>query len=125
MQLNDRAAQLALANGGFLLAGDYSQVISRGDVINVTGRAGVIVKDAKKMALIDAPTNLIMALCRSTNDGFMPFYSDMQYRMPHQAAMAQMLNDAVEGFDIDDLIDIDSLDSDITVVTVDKRIHTV
>jgi len=44
--------------------------------------------------------------------------------LPHQAAMAQMLNDAGEGFDLDDLLDIESLDSAVPVVHVEKWMHT-
>lgn len=52
------------------------------------------------------------------------FYSDLPFELPHQAAMAQMLNDAGEGFDLDDLLDIESLDAAVTVVHVEKWMHT-
>lgn len=44
MKLNDHAAQIALSNKGFLMAGDYSTTISKGEIINVTERTGLIVE---------------------------------------------------------------------------------
>lgn len=74
--------------------------------------------------LINAPLYMVMATCRECKDQFMPFYSDLPFELPHQAAMAQMLNDAGEGFDLDDLLDIESLDAAVTVVHVEKWMHT-
>ncbi|MDU2721131.1 MAG: hypothetical protein E7C35_05720 [Enterobacter hormaechei] len=44
--------------------------------------------------------------------------------LQHQAAMAQMLNDAGEGFDLDDLLDIESLDAAVTIVHLEQWRHT-
>lgn len=76
------------------------------------------------VTLINAPLCMVMATCRENKDQYMPFYSDFPFELPHQAAMAQMLNDAGEGFDLDDLLDIESLDSAVTVVHVEKWMHT-
>lgn len=55
----------------------------------------------------------------------MPFYSDLPFELPHQAAMAQMLNDAGEGFDLDDLLDIGVAGFCCgAVVHVEKWMHT-
>lgn len=43
MKLNDGAAQIALSNKGFLMAGDYSTTISKGEIINITERTGLVV----------------------------------------------------------------------------------
>ncbi|BDN97322.1 TPA: hypothetical protein ACW7QV_003343 [Citrobacter braakii] len=124
MKLHDSAAQIALSNGGFLMAGDYTSIIGKGEVINVTERTGLVVECAECVSLINAPLVMVMAACREGKEQYMPFYSDMEFELPHQAAMAQMLNDAGEGFDLDDLVDIESLDAAVTVVRVEKWMHT-
>lgn len=98
MKLNDHAAQIALSNKGFLMAGDYSTAISKGEIINVTERTGLIVESVECIPLINAPLYMVMATCRESKDQYMPFYCDLQFELPHHAAMAQMLNDAGEGF---------------------------
>ena len=65
-----------------------------------------------------------MATCRDGKDRYMPFYCDLPFELPHQAAMAQMLNDAGEGFDLDDLLDIESLDAAVTIVHLEQWRHT-
>ena len=124
MKLNDDAAQIALSNKGFLMAGDYSTTISKGEIINITERTGLVVDRVECIPLISAPLYMVMATCRECKDQFMPFYRDLPFELPHQAAMAQMLNDAGEGFDLDDLLDIESLDAAVTVVHVEKWMHT-
>jgi len=124
MKLNDVAAQIALSNGGFLMAGDYTTSISKGEIINVTERSGLVVEVAECVSLINAPLYMVMAACREGKDQYMPFYSDLPFELPHQAAMAQMLNDAGEGFDLDDLLDVESLDAAVTVVHVERWMHT-
>jgi hypothetical protein len=44
MKLTDHAAQIALSNGGFLMAGDYSTTIGKGEIINITERTGLVVE---------------------------------------------------------------------------------
>lgn len=124
MKLNDQAAQIALSNGGFLLAGDYTTSIKKGEIINVTERNGLAVDLVECVPLINAPLYMVMAACRECKEQYMPFYSDMAFELPHQAAMAQMLNDAGEGFDLDDLLDIESLDAAVTVIHVEKWMHS-
>lgn len=124
MKLNDTAAQIALSNRGFLMAGDYTRSISKGDVITVTERTGLVVERVECLSLINAPLVMVMATCRDCKENYMPFYSDLPFELPHQAAMAQMLNDAGEGFDLDDLLDIESLDAAVTVVHLEQWRHT-
>ncbi|HHB7318550.1 TPA: hypothetical protein ACPZYV_004177 [Escherichia coli] len=124
MKLTYHAAQIALSNGGFLMAGDYSTTVGKGEIINITERTGLVVERVECIPLINAPLCMVMATCRESKDQYMPFYSDLPFELPHQAAMAQMLNDAGEGFDLDDLLDIESLDSAVTVVHVEKWMHT-
>lgn len=124
MKLNDKAAQIALSNGGFLMAGDYTSTIGKGEVINVTERTGLVVVGAECVPLINAPLYMVMAACREGQSHYMPFYGDLTFELPHQAAMAQLLNDAGEGFDLDDLLDIESLDAAVTVIHVEKWMHT-
>lgn len=124
MKLNDDAAQIALSNKGFLMAGDYSATIRKGEIINITERTGLVVDRVECIPLINAPLYMVMATCRECKDQFMPFYSDLPFELPHLAAMAQMLNDAGEGFDLDDLLDSESLDAAVTVVHVEKWMHT-
>lgn len=118
MKLSERAAQVALENGGFLQAGDATFNIKPGDVIEVTPRIGLAVTDIDKRPLFDAPLNMVQANCHKVDDGFVPYYSDVIYETAHQAALAQMLNDAGKGFDQDDLIDWQSLDFEVSVITV-------
>ncbi|HEY3591909.1 MAG TPA: hypothetical protein VGL07_17850 [Buttiauxella sp.] len=118
MKLSERAAQVAIENGGFLQAGDATFNINTGDVIEVTPRIGLEVLDIDKRPMFDAPLNMVMANCRQAGDGYVPYYSDVIYETSHQAALAQMLNDAGEGFDPDDLIDWQSLDAWVSVITV-------
>ncbi|MGP0704906.1 hypothetical protein ACAG03_10385 [Escherichia coli] len=124
MKLNDQAAQIALSNRGFLMAGDYTKGISRGDIISVTERTGLVVERVECVPLINAPLAMVMATCRDCKDQYMPFYCDLPFELPHQAAMAQMLNDAGEGFDLDDLLDIESLDAAVTIVHLEQWRHT-
>ncbi|HED1541885.1 TPA: hypothetical protein R4S87_001867 [Kluyvera cryocrescens] len=124
MKLNDSAAQIALSNGGFLMAGDYSTSIFKGEIINITERTGLVVEAVDSIPLINAPLSMVMAACREGKNQYMPFYSDLPFELPHQAAMAQLLNDAGEGFDLDDLLDIESLDAAVTVVHVERWMHT-
>lgn len=124
MKLSSHAAQIALSNKGFLLAGDYSTTISTGEIINVSERTGLVVDRVECISLVNAPIYMVMATCREGKDQYMPFYSDIPFELPHQAAMAQMLNDAGEGFDLDDLLNIESLDAAVTVVHVEKWMHT-
>lgn len=125
MKIKDEAAQIALMNGGFLIAGDYSPVIKKGDVINVTERAGLVVESVECIRLIDAPLAMVMAACKERNDQYTPHYCDcLPFELPHHAAMAQLLNDAGEGFDLDDLLDIESLDAAVTVIHVERWRHT-
>lgn len=124
MKLSNHAAQIALSNNGFLMAGDYSTVISKGDIINVTERSGLAVDHVECLSLINAPIKMILAACREQHEQYAPFYSDMRFELPHQAAMAQLLNDAGEGFDLDDLLDIESLDAAVTVIHVEPWRHT-
>lgn len=118
MKLSERAAQVALDNGGFLHAGDATFNISVGDVIEITHRIGLEVVGIDKRPMFDAPINMVLANCRPAEDGFVPYYSDVIYETSHQAALAQMLDDAGEGFDPDDLLDWQSLDSLVSVITV-------
>ncbi|BBR58918.1 hypothetical protein [Klebsiella sp. WP4-W18-ESBL-05] len=124
MKLSEAAAQLALSNGGFLMAGDYATSISKGEIINVTERIGLVAESVECVPLINAPLLMVMAACREAKDQYMPFYSDLPFELPHQAAMAQMLNDAGEGFDLDDLLDIESLDAAVTIVRVETWRHS-
>ena len=59
MKLNDRAAQIALSNRGFLMAGDYTKHISKGDVITVTERTGLVVERVECISLINAPLAMV------------------------------------------------------------------
>lgn len=124
MKLNDQAAQIALMNGGFLMAGDYTTSISQGEVINVTERTGLVVDKVECIALINAPLSMVLATCRESKDQYLPLYNELAFELPHQAAMAQMLNDAGEGFDLDDLLDIESLGAAVTVVHVERWLHS-
>lgn len=124
MKLNDQAAQIALSNRGFLMAGDYTTEIAKGDIISVTERTGLVVERVECVPLINAPLAMVMATCRDGKDQYMPFYCDLPFELPHQAAMAQMLNDAGEGFDLDDLLDIESLDAAVTIVHLEQWRHT-
>ncbi|KJM02319.1 hypothetical protein SS39_11095 [Enterobacter chengduensis] len=124
MKLSNQAAQIALSNRGFLMAGDYTKEVGRGDVITVTERTGLVVERVECVALINAPLAMVMATCRDGKEQYMPFYCDMPFELPHQAAMAQLLNDAGEGFDLDDLLDIESLDAAVTIVHLEQWRHT-
>lgn len=124
MKITDHAAQIALANGGFLLAGDYSPVISKGEIIDVTEHSGLVVERVECTRLINAPLAMVMAACREHNDQYQPHYSELAFELPHHAAMAQLLNDAGEGFDLDDLLDIESLDAAVTVIHIERWRHT-
>lgn len=80
---------------------------------------------ALTIRLIDAPIKMIHALIRETPEhAFTPVYSDFEFELPHQAAIAQMLHDAGEGFDLGDLLDVESLDAEITVVYVFQGVFT-
>ncbi|WP_313124582.1 hypothetical protein [Pseudescherichia sp.] len=124
MKLSNQAAQIALSNRGFLMAGDYTKEVGRGDVITVTERTGLVVERVECVALINAPLAMVMATCRDGKEQYMPFYCDVPFELPHQAAMAQLLNDAGEGFDLDDLLDIESLDAAVTIVHLEQWRHT-
>ena len=124
MTLSNQAAQIALSNRGFLMAGDYTKEVGRGDVITVTERTGLVVERVECVALINAPLAMVMATCRDGKEQYMPFYCDVPFELPHQAAMAQLLNDAGEGFDLDDLLDIESLDAAVTIVHLEQWRHT-
>ncbi|KKY64132.1 hypothetical protein [Klebsiella aerogenes] len=116
MKLNDYAASVALENGGFLMAGNTN--IKRGDVIEVTHRAGLKVTSVDVKTLADVPVAMVMSACRHTPDGWQPFYSDVVYETAYQAAYAQLMNDGGRGFDVDDVLDWQSLDEPVTVVSV-------
>lgn len=73
MKLNDDAAQIALSNKGFLMAGDYSATIRKGEIINITERTGLVVDRVECIPLINAPLYMVMATCRECKDQFMPF----------------------------------------------------
>lgn len=125
MRLSDKAAQLAQVNGGFLIAGDYTKAITKNQRIDITERVSLRAMSCNCIRLIDAPIAMITALIRETPDHtFTPHYSDFEFELPHQAAIAQMLHDAGEGFDLDDLLNIESLDAEITVVHIFQGIFT-
>lgn len=109
---------MAFDNGGFLQAGDATFNFKPGDVIEVTHRIGLAVMGVETCPMFDAPLSMVLANCRQADDGWVPYYSDVIYETAHQAALAQMLNDAGEGFNPDDLLDFQSLDAWVSVITV-------
>ncbi|MDS0828862.1 hypothetical protein [Serratia marcescens] len=119
-KISDYAAQVAMRGGEFLMAGDATYQYSIGDVIPVTERCGLRVVRVGVIPVIDAPLTLLMALCERVKGGFRPIYSVVVYETAQQAALAQMLNDAGEGFDVDDLVDIQSLDAQVSIIRVEQ-----
>lgn len=125
MRLSDEAAQLAQVNGGFLIAGDYTKAITANQKITITEKLSLRAMSCQCIRLIDAPIKMIQALIKETPDhSFTPHYSNFEFELPHQAAIAQMLHDAGEGFDLGDLLDVESLDAEITVVHVFQGVFT-
>lgn len=118
MKLNDNAAALALENGGFLMAGDAALTLNPGDVIGVTERAGLEVTAVEVKTLADVPVAMVMSACRQVNGGWAPYYSDVVYETAYQAAYAQLMSDAGRGFEVDDVLDWQTLDESVTVVSV-------
>lgn len=118
MKLSENAAAHILANGAFLMATDAGEVLKVGDVIDVTSLLGLRVVCVAHMAIIDAPPELVAETCRQVNDGFSPHYSDFVYETAEQAALAQMMYDAGAGFDVDDILDWQSLDTGVSVISV-------
>lgn len=125
MRLSDEAAQIAQVNGGFLMAGDYTKAITGNQKIEITEKLSLRAMCCQCIRLIDAPVAMINAIIRETPDHtFTPHYSDFEFELPHQAAMAQMLHDAGEGFDLDDLLSVEALDAEITVVNIYQGLFT-
>lgn len=124
MLVSEKAGASALALGAFLMAGETGGVISEGDVIEVAGwrGQGLRVVRTEQMRLIDAPVNLLAELCKISDDGFRPHYCSTRFDSVQQAAMAQMLNDAGEGFDMGDMLDWGCLDAQVSVVTVSQAV---
>lgn len=122
MRINEDAVTRALNHGAFLMAGDSHGVVSPGDVIEVTGLLGLRVVSTQQLALIDAPLVLVNDLCRPSGNGFVPLYSDFVYETAQQAALAQILNDAGRGADIDDLLDWNSLEEVVSVITIEQAV---
>lgn len=120
MKMNDYAAALALENGGFLMAGDAAATLKKGDVIEITNRAGLAVTGVEVKTLADAPLSMVMAVARRTDSGWVPYYSDVVYENAYQAAYAQLMSDAGRGFDVDDALDWQVLDEPVTVVGVQQ-----
>lgn len=120
MKMNDYAAALALENGGFLMAGDAAATLKKGDVIEITSRAGLAVTGVEVKKLADAPLSMVMAIARRTDSGWVPYYSDVVYENAYQAAYAQLMSDAGRGFDVDDVLDWQVLDEPVTVVGVQQ-----
>lgn len=124
MKVSENAGASALALGAFLMAGETDGVVGAGDVIEVAGwrGQGLRVTGTEQIRLIDAPVNLLKELCRVSDDGFRPRYCNTRYETAQQAAMAQMLNDAGEGFDMDDMLDWSCMDSQVSVVKVSQAV---
>lgn len=118
MKLSEKAAQKAVEHGAILVAGDASAQFRSGDVIEVSARVGLGVTAVEVMPVIDAPLSLVNVLSRRAGEWYFPLYSNLQCETAQQAALAQMLNDAGEGFDTDDLLAIEALDSAVSVVSV-------
>lgn len=118
MKLSEQAATLAIKNEGFLVIGDATHEFKRGDVIPVTERVGLKILRVALITALDAPAHMLHGFCRKAKGGYQAYYSDFVYEYAEQAALAQMLNDAGEGFDIDDLLDIQSLDAHVTVIQI-------
>ncbi|MNB60034.1 hypothetical protein D3C81_31620 [compost metagenome] len=122
MRVSEEAVSRALNHGAFLMAGDSHGVVSPGDVIEVTALLGLRVISTQQLALIDAPLVLVNDLCRSSGSGFSPLYSDFVYETAQQAAFAQMLNDAGRGAEVDDLLDWNSLDEVVSVISIEQAV---
>lgn len=125
--LSEYGAHMASKNGEFLLAGDMTHDIKKGAVIRITERCGLLIKRVGVTKLLDVPQKIVLQMCLRVDipgkgpgikRGYRPHYSQIIYETAHQAALAQAMHDAGEGFAMDDILDLECLDAEMTVVRV-------